>query len=244
MDAIDLEVFLDDPGFSGQELSWLETCLREGQVSTRGRLVPQFETALARMLDTEDSLAVRSGSQALHLILHQLGVGPGDEVILPSLTFVATAHPVALVGARPVLVDVDPESWVLDVDAVAAAITSRTKAVIAVHLYGNPCPMEALTALCRSRGLYLIEDASQALGSRLAGRPMGTWGDAGFFSFNGNKLITTGGGGLIVCRSQKRLARLRVLANQGRDERQVPCAVGFNGAMTNLEAALALLPVT
>src|SRR5690606_26082433 len=127
-----------------------------------------------------------------------LNIGPGDEVIVPALTFIAIANPITYVGATPVIVDVDPDSWTIDPQEIEKVITDRTKAIIPVHLYGNPARMDAVMEIARQNNLYVIEDAAECLGSKYKGRYTGTFGDLGVFSFNGNKVITTGGGGMVV----------------------------------------------
>ena len=152
------------------------------------------------------------------MALYELGIGPGDEVILPVLTFVATANAVRHVGADPVFVDVDPETWTIDPESISSAISPRTKAIIPVHLYGNPCAMDEIIAIAERKAVFIIEDATESLCSTYKGRLTGTFGDFGVFSFNGNKLITTGGGGMIVGRHKNRLDHIRTLVNQARVE--------------------------
>src|SRR5712692_8811751 len=157
---------LSRPDLHGREEEYVLQTLRENTISSLGRHVGEFERAFAAFHRTPWAVAVSNGTAALHLALHALGLGPGDEVILPDLTFVATANAVAYTGATPVIVDVDPASWTIDVDQVARAITDRTKAVVAVHLYGMPARMSALRDLVTDRGIALVEDAAEALGAR------------------------------------------------------------------------------
>lgn len=186
-------------------------------------------------------VAVQSGTAALHLALHELGIGPGDEVIVPGLTFIASVNPVMYVGAKPVFADVDPLTWNISPEAIERKITPRTKAIICVHLYGNCCAMDHIVKIARRHELFLIEDATESLGSFFAGRHTGTFGDYGCFSFNGNKIITTGGGGLILCRSALKAEHAKLLVNQARPgEAYIHTEIGFNYRMTNLEAALGL----
>lgn len=234
--------FLDDPNLGELEKSYLARCIDSSFVSTFGPFVPEFEAVFARFLGTPGAVSVQSGTAGLHLALHELGLGPGDEVLVPALTFIASANPVSYTGAKPVFVDVDAATWNMDPDAAELRITERTRAMVIVHLYGRLCDMERLAGIARRHNLYLVEDATEALGSRYNGRPAGTLGEMGVFSFNGNKLITTGGGGMVVGPDPQRLEHIRFLANQARreDAGYFHPEIGFNYRMTNLEAALGL----
>jgi perosamine synthetase len=230
------------PDLSGNEARYVLDAIRETGISSVGRHVAEFEAGFCRTLAVPHAVAVASGTAALHLALCALGVGPGDEVIVPDLTYVATANAVRYTGATVVLVDVDPVSWTIDPQQVEAAVTPRTKAIIAVHLYGNPSSLDALAALARARRLFLVEDAAQALGATWRGRAVGSLGDVGCFSLYGNKVITTGEGGMVVARSaaiDRRLRDLRGQAMSGR-RRYFHHAVGFNYRMTALQAAVGL----
>lgn len=233
---------LDAPSIGVDEEKVVVEALRSGFVSSVGPLVPEFEAAIAARLNAKGAVAVQSGTAALHLALHALGIGPGDEVILPSLTFIATVNAVLYVGARPIIVDVDPITWCIDPVEVEIAITSKTKAIIPVHLYGVPCDMDKLRKIANAYNLYLIEDATEALGARFGGRFAGTIGDLGCLSFNGNKMITTGLGGMILGNDEKRIDRIRHLANQAKVDgpEYIHEEIGFNYRMTNIEAAIGL----
>jgi perosamine synthetase len=174
------------------------------------------------------------------LTLHTLGIGPGDEVIIPDLTFAATAHAVLMVGATPVLVDADPVSWCADPRAIEKAISPRTRLLLPVHLYGHPCDMTAISDIARSHDLKVVEDAAQGLGATWNGQPLGSFGHAACFSFFGNKLITTGEGGMVVTSDDAFGARLRLLHAHGVDpkRRYFHAELAFNYRMTNLQAAL------
>jgi len=176
------------------------------------------------------------------MALYEVGIGPGDEVIVPVLTFVATVNPIKYVGATPVFVDVDIHTWNIDPAKIEENITKKTKAIIPVHLYGNPCNMDEITKIAYKHNLYVIEDATESLGAKHKGVHTGTLGDLGCFSFNGNKVITTGGGGMVIGNNEKHLAHIKFLVNQARDESKgyyYP-EIGFNYRMTNLEAAVGL----
>jgi len=236
------DIYLDDPVLGEREKEYLLRCLESTYVSTCGPFVPAFEEKFALFLGVKKAVSLQSGTAGLHMALWELGIGPGDEVIIPALTFVATANAVKYVGARPIFADVHPSTWTLDPEDFARLITERTRAVIPVHLYGNACAMEEICAIAKRRGIYVIEDATESLGTLYRGRYTGTWGDFGIFSFNGNKLITTGGGGMIVGNDENRLNHIKYLINQARvgADDYYHGEIGFNLRMTNLEASLGL----
>jgi perosamine synthetase len=235
-------VFLDDPVLGSLEKEYLVRAIDSTYVSTVGPFVPEFEEKFAAYVGAKRAVAVQSGTAALHMALYQLGIGPGDEVIVPSLTFIASVNPVLYVGARPVIVDVDPNTWTMSPSAVEAVINPHTRAIMPVHLYGNPCDMDALTNLAEAHQIAIIEDATESLGAEQHGRKTGTLGLMGCFSFNGNKVLTTGGGGMIVTDDDRVADHVKYLVNQARDP--VPgyshSEMGFNYRMTNLEAAMGL----
>ncbi|MBF0531666.1 MAG: aminotransferase class I/II-fold pyridoxal phosphate-dependent enzyme [Candidatus Omnitrophica bacterium] len=233
---------LDAPNVGEIEKQRLQKVIESSFISTYGPQVGEFENQMAAFLGANYAAAVQSGTAAIHMALHELGIGPGDEVIVPVLTFVATVNPVKYVGATPVFVDVDPSAWTMDPRKVEAAITPRTKAIIVVHLYGNPGALPELRAAAKKYRLAVIEDATESLGATYQGQHTGTWGDFGCLSFNGNKTITTGGGGMIIGQAEDRIKHIRFLVNQGRDEQRgyFHPEMGFNYRMTNLEAALGL----
>ncbi|EFQ24232.1 DegT/DnrJ/EryC1/StrS aminotransferase [Aminomonas paucivorans DSM 12260] len=235
-------LLLDAPNLGELEKEYLCRCVDENYVSTVGPFVGEFEERFAAYVGCARAVSVQSGTAALHVALMVSGVGPGDEVICPALTFVATANPILYVGAVPVFVDVDPETWTLDPRGVERAITPRTKAVLPVHLYGVPCAMDELGELARRHGLTVIEDATESLGATYQGRMTGTFGHLGCFSFNGNKVLTTGGGGMIVTDDDELGGRIKHLVNQARDPQKGfwHTGLGWNYRMTNLEAALGL----
>jgi len=234
---------LDAPNVSDNEKEYLDNCINSGFVSTFGPFVSEFEDKFARFIGAPKAVSTQSGTTALHMALYELGIGKGDEVIVPALTFVATVNPVMYVGATPVVVDVDSRTWNIDPGRIEKHISEKTKAIIPVHLYGNPCDMEAILNIARRHSLYVIEDATESLGARYKENYTGTLGDFGCFSFNGNKVITTGGGGMIVGKDEKRLEHIKFLSNQARGELDGAYyhpEVGFNYRMTNIEAALGL----
>lgn len=246
MSIISEQIHLDSPNVGSVEKDYLCRAVDSGFVSTAGPFVPEFEAKMAAFLGVSDSVAVQSGTAALHLALTELGIGKGDEVILPALTFAATANAVVHAGATPVIADVDPATWTMTASNVRPLVNKRTRAIIPVHLFGVPCNMAELLDLARQQGLAVIEDAAESLGATYAGRHTGTLGDFGCFSFNGNKTMTTGGGGLLTGHSTDRLFHIRFLANQARDAERgyYHPEIGFNYRMTNIEAALGLAQLT
>lgn len=236
------KIFLDDPNVGQIEKNYLTKVIDSGFVSTVGPFVPKFEKKLADYLGTKKAVSTQSGTAALHMAFYELGVGKGDEVILPATTFVASINTILYVGAKPVIVDVDAETWTIDIKEIRKAITSKTKAILPVHLYGNPCDMDSLMAVAKEYKLIVIEDATESLGATYNGKHTGTFGDFGCFSFNGNKLITTGGGGMIIGNEEKRMEHIRFLVNQAKSitNKYNHSEMGFNYRMTNIEAALGL----
>lgn len=235
-------IYLDAPCLGEIEKEFLCRAIDSGFVSTIGPFVEEFETIISNYLATSKAVSVQSGTAALHVALHEHGIGPGNEVIVPALTFIASVNPVMYMGATPVIVDVDRETWNIYPESIEAAITPKTKAIIPVNLYGNPCDMDSVMAIARKHNLLVIEDATESLGATFKGIQTGTFGDLGCFSFNGNKTITTGGGGMVVGSDRLRLEHIKFLVNQARDESQgyFHPEVGFNYRMTNIEAALGL----
>jgi len=191
-------IHLDSPNLGDLEKEYLIKCIDSGFVSTYGPFVPEFEKKFANFLNCSVAVSVQSGTAGLHMAIYELGIGEGDEVIIPALTFVSTANAVKYVGAKPVFADVDPITWNIDPNSIRKLVNKKTKAIIAVHLYGNPCSMDEILTISRQNNLFLIEDATESLGSKYMGQATGNFGDFGVFSFNGNKIITTGGGGMIV----------------------------------------------
>ena len=236
------KLFLEDPNLGDLEKEYLIKAIDTNFVSTVGPFVPEFEERFARYIGAKRAVSTQSGTAALHMALYQLGIGEGDEVIAPSLTFIATINPILYVGAKPVIVDVDPITWNIDPQEIRKAITKKTKAIIPVHLYGSVCNMDEIIEIARENKLSVIEDATESLGATYKNRQTGTFGDFGCFSFNGNKIITTGGGGMIVSNNQKQAEHIKFLVNQARDASKgiYHPEVGFNYRMTNIEAALCL----
>jgi perosamine synthetase len=230
------------PVLAGRERDYVLDAIESGWISSTGAYIGAFEKAVGRVLGAEDGISVCNGTAALHLACLALGLRPGQEVIVPSLTYVATANCVTYTGAIPVMADCDPKTWNLTAEAIAPLINSRTAGIIAVHLYGLPSPIEQISELCRARGLWLIEDCAESLGATVGGRATGTFGDAATFSFYGNKTISTGEGGMVFVRDAQRRAQARMLRGQGMDlqRRYFHPIVGYNYRMTNVAAAIGL----
>jgi perosamine synthetase len=207
---------LSSPDITEAEIAAVSHVIRSGRLSL-GPELPAFEQALAQLHEVPDAVAVSSGTAALHLALVALGIGPGDEVIVPSFTFVAVANAVAQVGATPVFAEIDAATLNLDVDAAEQALTPRTRALIVVHTFGVPAEMDRLMALAERHGVQVIEDACEAIGARFDGRSVGSFGVAAALGFYPNKQITTGEGGALLTRDPALAARFRRLRNQGRE---------------------------
>jgi len=232
------------PQIGPAELPLVRDVLESNYIN-EGEVTAAFERRIAELVGAPYGVAVTSGTAAITLALMGLGVGPGDEVIVPDLTFIATANAVVLAGANPVLVDIDARTLNIDPAAAARAITSRTKAIVPVHVSGRAADMHAIVALAKQHRLVVVEDAAEALLSRHEGRYLGTHGDAGCFSFSPNKTITTGQGGMIVTANEQLHRRLRELKDQGRPVRgtggaDVHASLGFNFKLTNLQAAVGM----
>jgi perosamine synthetase len=229
-----------EPSLEGNELAYVSDCVRSGWVSSLGEYIPRFERGFADFCGVRYGVAVGNGTIALHLALAVLGIGPGDEVIVPTLTFIATANAVRYAGATPVFVDSEPGTWNLDPLEVARRVTPRTKAIIPVHLYGHPADMQPILELAAQRDLHVIEDAAEAHGACYKGRRVGSLGILNCFSFYGNKIITTGEGGLLTTDDEQLAERARFLRDHAMspEKRYWHPEIGYNYRMTNLQAAL------
>ena len=247
---------LSVPNIRGNAWQYVQECLDTNWVSSAGAFVDRFEHQVAARAGAAHAVATVSGTAALHVALIAAGVEPDDEVIVPALTFIASANAVRYCGAWPLLLDVEPGYFQLDPDRLEGFLRDectarsgglynrgsgrRVRAVMPVHLLGHPCDMQAITRIARHYGLMIVEDAAEALGARHHGRPVGSAGDVACFSFNGNKIVTTGGGGMIVTDDAGLAARARYLTTQAKDDpvEGIHGAVGFNYRLTNIQAAL------
>jgi perosamine synthetase len=230
------------PYLRGNVTSYVNECLSTGWISSRGSFITRFEDAFAEVLGSNGATSVSNGTVALHLALTALGIGPGDEVIVPTLTYVASVNSIIQTGATPVFVDSLEGTLQIDPASVRTAITKRTRAVMPVHLYGHPCDMDSLVKICDEFKLLMVEDAAEAFGSRWKGRFVGTFGDVATFSFFGNKTITTGEGGMVVARNPNVLETCRHLKSQGvsKDREYWHDVLAYNYRMTNIQAAIGL----
>lgn len=228
------------PSITEREIGYVTDAVTNGWNQNWNGYLTRFETTFAEYLGTKYAMATSSCTGALHLALAALRLGPGDEVIVPDLSWVATASAVRYVGATPVMCDVEDGSWCMDAASVESLVTSRTRAVMPVHLYGHPAAMPAIMALAKKHGLRVIEDAAPAVGAKVRGRKVGTWGDVAAFSFQGAKMLVTGEGGMLVTRDDPLFARVKSIADHGRHP-TIPLwsvEVGYKYKMSNLQAAM------
>lgn len=249
---------LSIPQINGNEWKYVKECLDTGWVSSVGPFVGRFEEAVAAYLGVEDAVAVSTGTAALHTALLIAGVNAGEEVIVPALTFVAPVNAICYVGASPIFMDVSEQSWGLDVEKLASFLNEncevrgetcfnkntnkKIRAIVVVHILGLCCNMDPITHLAKQYYLKIIEDAAEGMGVCYKGKPIGTFGDLGAFSFNGNKVVTAGGGGMIVAKKEKDLAYARYLTTQAKDDplEYIHNEIGYNYRLTNIQAAVGL----
>ena len=234
---------LSIPHLQGNEWKYIKDCLDTNWVSAVGSYVDRFEREFAGYIGVENACVTINGTAALELSLRILGIGPGDEVIVPSLTFAASVNAVRYVGADPVFADVCRDTYVMDAEMIGPLISDNTRAIMPVHIYGHPADMDSIMETARKHGLFVIEDATESLGSTYKGKQTGSFGHMGCFSFNGNKMITTGAGGMIASANPEYIARARFLSNQAKPSCDIPEAVyhdeiGYNYRMSNISAAL------
>lgn len=230
------------PVLNGNERKYVLDCLDTCWISSVGKYIALFEESFASYCGANHAVACSNGTAALHLALAALGVGPGDEVLVPTLTFISTANAVRYCGAEPVFIDSEPRTMNLDSEQVLRHVTHRTKGMIAVHLYGHPADMDPILEIARQRNLFVIEDAAEAHGALYKGRKIGSLADISTFSFYGNKIITTGEGGMATTNNPELEKRMRLLKGQGMDpeRRYWFPIVGYNYRMTNIQAAIGL----
>lgn len=233
-----------EPVLDGNERRYVLDCLETNWISSLGSYITRFEETVARWCGVPHGVACSSCTTGLHLALVALGIGPGDEVIIPDFTLIVSANTVIEAGARPVLVDADPKTWCLDPEKVEEKIGPRTRAIMPVHMYGHPCDMPRICEIARRRGLFVIEDCAEAHGAEIGGRRVGSFGDAACFSFYGNKILTTGEGGMVLCSDGELAEEMRLLRNQAFEQpRFVHRRIGFNYRLTNVQAAIGLAQV-
>ena len=236
-------IILSRPQIGEEEIRAVTEVLESGMLASGSR-VQTFEVAFAEAVGAQHAVAVGSGTAALHVGLMALGIGAGDEVIVPSFTFAASANSVRMVGADPVFVDIDRYDYTIHVDAIEPAVTPKTKAVMPVHLYGQMAPMDEISELASATGIDIVEDSAQAHLAESSGRLAGSIGRVGAFSFYPTKNMTTGEGGMITTFDPDVAERARWLRNQGMAERYVHRIIGINERMTEIEAAIGLVQLT
>lgn len=235
-----------EPWLGDLEEQLVVETVRSTWISSNGKFIRQFEEEFSAYCGSAHGVSTSNGTTALHLAVHALGIGPGDEVIVPALTFVASANSVQYTGARPVFADVDPQRWTITPDEIARLITPRTKAIMPVHLYGQMAAMDEIVELARAHNVFVIEDAAEAHGASIRGKRAGSWGTIGAFSFFANKIITTGEGGMLLMNDGELAARCRQLRDHGMppERRYWHDEVGFNYRITNMQAAVGVAQMT
>lgn len=233
---------VSEPSITHREIEYVMDAVKSGWVSSLGKYIEIFEQNFAKYVGTKYALTVCNGTTALHLALVSLGIKKGDEVIVPDLTFVATANAVVYTGAKPIFADIDPQTWCIDPEDVRIKITPKTKAIIPVHLYGHPADIDTINEIAKENALYVIEDAAEAHGAEYKGKKVGSIGTCGIFSFYGNKIITTGEGGMLTTNDEKLYKRAKFLKDHAMsiEKRYWHPEVGYNYRMTNIQAALGL----
>jgi len=227
------------PSLKGNEQRYVSDCIESTWISSKGKYTDEFERKFASYIGTDYATSVCNGTVALHLALLVLGIRQGDEIIVPTFTYIASVNAITFVGATPVFVDSLADTWQMNGEETERKITPRTRAILAPHIYGHPCDMDKLVAICKKHHLYLVEDCAEAIGSRYKGKMIGTFGDLSAFSFFGNKTITTGEGGMLTTHSKTLIDKAKKLKNQGlsgveywHDE------IGYNYRMTNICSAI------
>ncbi len=231
---------VSEPSITQKEIDYVTNAVKSGWVSSLGHYINEFEKKFAEFIGTKYALTTSNGTTALHLALASLGIKSEDEVIIPDLTFVATANAVTYTGAKPVMLDVEADTWCIDPESIKRAIRKKTKAIIPVHLYGHSADMDEINKIAKEYGLYVIEDAAEAHGAEYKGEKVGSLSDCGVFSFYGNKIITTGEGGMITTDSKELCEKAKYLRDHAmsKEKRYWHTEIGYNYRITNLQAAL------
>lgn len=231
---------ISEPYLDEKELKNVIDAVKSGWISSKGSYITEFEQKFAQYCGMKNGIATSNGTTSLHLALKALGIKKDDEVIVPTLTFIATANAVAYCNAKPVFVDSHPVYWCIDPEKIKEKITENTKAIIPVHLYGHPCDMDPIMEIARDHDLYVIEDAAEAHGAEYKGKKVGSFGDINCFSFFANKIITTGEGGMCLTDNDELAERMRILRDHGMNpnKKYWHDVIGFNYRMTNMQAAV------
>jgi len=237
-----MKVPVCEPLLDGRELEYVTDCMKTNWISSSGRYIEEFEKGFAKYCGVKHGVSVSNGTTSLHLALASLGLGCGDEVIMPAFTIGSTAFAAMYCGGRPVLVDCERDTWNMDATKLAKKITKRTKAIMPVHMYGQPCDMDPILELAEKHGLFVIEDAAEVHGAEYKGRKAGSLGDIGSFSFYSNKIITTGEGGMLLTDDDAIAEKARSLKNlaHSKEKRFLHHDIGYNYRMTNIQAAIGL----
>lgn len=231
-----------EPMLDDKELEYATDAIKSGWISSKGSYIKKFEEKFAEYCGSNYAVSCNNGTSALHLALLALGIKEGDEVILPTLTYIATANVVKYVGAKPVFVDTKKEDWNMDPEKIESRITPKTKAILCVHLYGVPCDMNQIMDISKRKNIFVVEDCAEAHGAKYFEKKVGSIGDIGCFSFFGNKIITTGEGGMCVTNRKDLVEKMELFRNQGmsKKRRYWHDEVGYNYRMTNIQAAIGL----
>lgn len=231
-----------EPLLAGKELEYVTDCIKTNWISSSGKYIPEFEKCFAEYCGCKHGISVCNGTAALHLALESLKIGKGDEVIVPAFTMMSSVFAIIYTGAKPVLVDSEPDTWNIDPGKIAEKVTKKTKAIMPVHIYGHPCDMDPIKEIAQDHDLYIIEDAAEAHGAEYKDKKTGGLSDIACFSFYANKIITTGEGGMVVTNDDvlaERAASLRNLAFS-KERRFQHVDIGYNYRMTNIQAAIGL----
>jgi perosamine synthetase len=242
MEALTKNIPIASPCFNGNEKHYLMECIDSTRLSSEGKFVAEFEKQFAEFCDAKHALACSNGTVAIHLALLAHDLKPGDEVIVPTFTYIASANAVMYCGAKPVFVDSEPDTWNIDPAKIEEAITEKTKGIIAVHIYGHPADMAPIMEIAKKHNLFVVEDAAEAHGALYNGQKVGSIGHSSTFSFFGNKIITCGEGGAVVTNDSHIASKAKLLKGQGMDpnRRYWFPIIGYNYRMTNMQGAVAL----
>jgi perosamine synthetase len=229
-----------EPLLNGNESKYVNDCISGNWISAKGKYVERFEKEFSKFCGVKYGVSTTSGTTAMHLALASLGIGQGDEVIIPTFTMIGSVNPIVYCGAKPVFVDSELRTWCMDPKRIEEKITDRTKAIVVVHIYGHPVDMDPILEIAKRHGIKVVEDAAEAHGAEYKGRKTGSLGDIAAFSFYANKIITTGEGGMIVTNNDELAERARLLSDlaHSKERRFLHKHIGFNYRMTNMQAAI------
>lgn len=233
---------ISEPSITQKEIDYVTDAVKSGWVSSLGKYIAKFEKKFAKYIGVKYALTTANGTAALHLALLSLEINKRDEIIIPDFTFIATANAVTYTGAKPIMVDIEEDTWCINPENIKKAITPETKAIIPVHIYGHPCDMNSIMKIAKKYNLFVVEDAAEAHGAEYKNRKVGSIGDIGCFSFYGNKVITTGEGGMITTNHKKIYEKAKFLRDHvmSKNKRYWHTKIGYNYRITNLQAALGL----